>query len=129
MIKTNTLGLLSNNMYLQYIIQRKKLPLDYYDEQKGMLEEDLQQYPFTDLCKQFGIDFLPYHFTLVNENKDVLRHFLSFFIISLQRSEMIEKKEDLHYCVNNYIRGIYDIMNIDLEYLLAGISCMQYFFI
>lgn len=129
MIKTNTLGLLPNIMYIQYVTNRKKLSLDYYNDQFSDILDDIKNYPIYALSREHNIDLVPYHFTLLHESNEILQQFLTFFTISLLKSGMIEKKEDLIYSINNNISSIYDIMNQDIEYLLAGISCMQYFFI
>jgi hypothetical protein len=79
------------------------------------------------LCDTYNINFNPYYFTISSESPLVLKSFQSYFQNMLDKADM--SNEYLHSHSTNVIGNVIDIMSHDIEYLLAGIACIQYFFL
>lgn len=120
-MKTLSSYFLTNHQYARYFLQKHNLhKVD--DVDVGAFGTKIN-----DMCSAYNIDFSPYYFTLIYESPKSVESFANFFITMLNKAEMYEYSSSLS--TNSNLDKVIEIMSTDIDYLLAGIACIQYFFL
>lgn len=121
-MKTLSSYFLTNHQYTRYLCQKNNI--SHIEE----VDENSFGPKIIEMCNTYNIDFSPYFFTLMYESTENIDSFANFFITMLNKAEMSD------YSVPNGSNSdpkykVIEIMSTDIEYLLAGIACIQYFFL
>ena len=109
-------NLISSEIFVDQYIRRKKLNYEDYLEYE---EADNSNTTILEHMEKFNINIKPYLYILDSLKDYELKTFTIYFISYLVRSGMITEYK--------YI-NIYDLLMLDVEYILACIICMQYYF-
>lgn len=125
-MKTLSSYFLTNHQYIKYYCQKNDLGESEVFEAMSKLNRDDICHKVKNLCETYNINFAPYHFTLTFESPQSLQSFDNFFTNMLGKTDMLaEQKQHNGTPFNKVI----DLMSEDIDYLLAGIACIQYFFL
>lgn len=109
-------NLINSDIFVDQYLRQKKLNYEDYLEYE---ETNVDKTDILAHMKQFNINIKPYLYILDSLKDYELKTFTIYFISYLVRSEMISEYK--------YI-NIYDLLMLDVEYILACIICMQYYF-
>lgn len=116
MKQNNQFNLINTTMFLSNYIVKHRLDVIEYDDFTKSYEIDGN---IDNICTKYQIDILPYMYILCRISKNDLNAFTRYLITYLIKSNMIS---DYNY------KDIFKIMEMDIEYLIAVIICMQYYF-
>lgn len=109
-------NLISSEIFLDQYIRQKKFNYEKYLEYE---DTNANKPDILAHMEQFNINLKPYLYILDSLKDYELKTFTIYFISYLVRSGMITEYK--------YI-NIYDLLMLDVEYILACIICMQYYF-
>lgn len=106
-------NLINSEIFVDQYIRKNKINYEEYleyEEDKTIIFEHMAN---------FNINIKPYLYILGSLKKYELKTFTIYFISYLVRSGMMDEYK--------YI-NVYDLLMLDVEYILACIICMQYYF-
>ena len=127
-MKTLSSYYLTNHQYIRYFSQKNNMLESNVYDQLNLLNTDAFGDKINHICNTYNINFSPYYLTLQQESPRIIDSFTSFFTTLLNKSDMSDYSDHVNNEGSNFNKVI-DIMSHDVDYLLAGIACIQYFFL
>lgn len=117
-MKTLSSYFLTNYQYTRYFCQKNNI--DQIEVEDTNLTSQINT-----MCNTYDIDFTPYLFTLKYESPENIKSFANFFTTMLHKTDMC----DYSLSTESSFDKVIEVMSVDIDYLLAGIACIQYFFL
>lgn len=108
-------NLINSDTFVDQYLRQKKINYEEYLE----YEEENTNTNILEHMKKLNINIKPYLYILDSLKDYELKTFTIYFISYLVRSGMMSEYK--------YV-NIYDLLMLDVEYILACIICMQYYF-
>jgi hypothetical protein len=110
------LNLMNTDIFFQNYKQKNKTIFE--DE---CVLDDARITKIINICKEYNVKIVPYLYVLnhLARSKKNMVAFTKYFITYLVKAEMLDTYEHT---------DIYNILSIDIEFIIALIVCMQYYF-
>jgi hypothetical protein len=115
----NQLQLLNHVTFLNFFLNNSKSTyskkkIKYTDIYNEEYDQDVIKF-----SNKYNLDIIPYLYVLSLQSHTELQHFTKYFISYLVKSNMLENY--------NYI-NLFDLIVMDIEYMITCIICIQYYF-
>ena len=115
----NQLQILNHSTFLNFFLNNYKITyskrkIKYTDIYNEEYNQDVIKF-----ANKYNLDIIPYLYVLSLQTDKELHNFTKYFISYLVKSNILDNY--------NYI-NLFDLIIIDIEYMITCIICIQYYF-